>query len=82
MERSQIWETKAFSLYTNETEFVDEISANTAVESILRFMVNKTSRDLYARILSLYGNTNPGNFYLYHICIHKDEMAEASTHNK
>ncbi|MGN0247507.1 MAG: M14 family metallopeptidase [Lachnospiraceae bacterium] len=37
----QIWETKAFSLYTNETEFVDETSANTAVESILRFMVNK-----------------------------------------
>lgn len=32
---------KSFSLYTNETEFVDEISANTAVESILRFMVNK-----------------------------------------
>lgn len=34
----QIWETKAFSLYTNSTDFIDEESAETAVSAILRFM--------------------------------------------
>ncbi len=36
----QIWETKAFSMYTNETSRIDENSANEAVEGILRFMAN------------------------------------------
>lgn len=34
----QIWETKAFSLYSNETDNLDETSAKTAVAAILRFM--------------------------------------------
>ncbi|MCD7730315.1 MAG: M14 family metallopeptidase [Oscillospiraceae bacterium] len=34
----QIWETKAFSLYTNSTDSIDEKSAHIAVDSILRFM--------------------------------------------
>ncbi len=34
----QIWETKAFSLYTNATDRIDEPSAENAVTSILRFM--------------------------------------------
>lgn len=34
----QIWETKAFSLYTNATDSVDEDSAKHAVDAILRFM--------------------------------------------
>lgn len=34
----QIWETTAFSLYTNATDYIDEISASEAVECILRFM--------------------------------------------
>lgn len=34
----QIWETKAFSLYANSTDFIDEESADTAVSAILRFM--------------------------------------------
>lgn len=34
----QIWETKAFSLYTNATDSIDEGSAQLAVDAILRFM--------------------------------------------
>ena len=34
----QIWETKAFSMYTNATSTIDESSACEAVEGILRFM--------------------------------------------
>lgn len=34
----QIWETKAFSLYTNATDNIDEPSAKLAVDAILRFM--------------------------------------------
>lgn len=34
----QIWETKAFSLYTNATDFIDDSSAEDAVTAILRFM--------------------------------------------
>ncbi|MBP0984500.1 MAG: succinylglutamate desuccinylase/aspartoacylase family protein [Oscillospiraceae bacterium] len=36
----QIWETKAFSVYTNATDVIDESSADDAVEAILRFMNN------------------------------------------
>ncbi len=36
----QIWETKAFSIYTNETDTIDVKSANSAVDAILRFMAN------------------------------------------
>jgi len=34
----QIWETKAFSVYTNATDTIDEPSAEQAVDAILRFM--------------------------------------------
>lgn len=34
----QIWETKAFSVYTNATDTIDEPSAEEAVYAILRFM--------------------------------------------
>ena len=34
----QIWETNTFSLYTRATEFIDEQSAEEAVDSILRFL--------------------------------------------
>lgn len=34
----QVWETKAFSLYTNATDTIDDDSAKTAVDAILRFM--------------------------------------------
>ncbi len=34
----QIWETKAFSLYANSTDRIDEGSARAAVEAVLRFM--------------------------------------------
>lgn len=34
----QIWETKAFSLYTNATDCIDEESAQSAVSAVLRFM--------------------------------------------
>lgn len=34
----QIWETNSFSLYTGETDRIDEASANEAVIAILRFM--------------------------------------------
>ena len=36
----QIWETKAFSVYTNETDNIDDDSARTAAHAILRFMSN------------------------------------------
>lgn len=36
----QIWDTKAFSMYTNATDTIDEPSAQTAVMAILRFMSN------------------------------------------
>ena len=34
----QIWDTKAFSVYTNETNQIDEESAKMAVTAVLRFM--------------------------------------------
>ncbi len=34
----QIWETKAFSLYTNATDTIDDASAEDAVTAIMRFM--------------------------------------------
>ena len=34
----QIWETKAFSLYTNATDIIDDASAEDAVTAIMRFM--------------------------------------------
>ncbi|MGN0606201.1 MAG: M14 family metallopeptidase [Oscillospiraceae bacterium] len=37
----QIWGTKAFSLYTNATDDIDEISAKAAVDAIIRFMVRR-----------------------------------------
>lgn len=37
----QVWGTKAFSLYTNSTDNIDEASAKAAVDSIIRFMVRK-----------------------------------------
>ncbi len=37
----QVWETKAFSLYTNATDTIDESSAKLAVDSIIRFMTKQ-----------------------------------------
>ena len=34
----QIWDTSAFSLYTTETDFIDEKSARQAVSAVLRFL--------------------------------------------
>ena len=34
----QIWDTSAFSLYTTETDFIDEVSARQAVAAVLRFL--------------------------------------------
>lgn len=34
----QIWNTNAFSVYTNETDSIDEESANQAVTAVLRFL--------------------------------------------
>lgn len=34
----QIWETSAFSVYTKETDFIDEASAHQAVSAVLRFL--------------------------------------------
>lgn len=34
----QIWETKAFSLYTTDTNHIDEASAHMAVDGVLRFL--------------------------------------------
>ena len=34
----QVWETKAFSVYTSATDSIDRKSAETAVEAILRFL--------------------------------------------
>ncbi|MFR9603303.1 MAG: M14 family metallopeptidase [Rikenellaceae bacterium] len=36
----QIWETKAFSLYTGHISKMDDDSVNNAIDSLLRFMVN------------------------------------------
>lgn len=36
----QIWNTKAFSMYTNATDTIDEPSAQAAVTAVLRFMAN------------------------------------------
>lgn len=37
----QIWETKAYSLYTKETDIIDEKSVKEGMNSILRFLYNK-----------------------------------------
>lgn len=37
----QVWETDAFSLYSNATDEVDEVSAEQAVSAVLRFLTNK-----------------------------------------
>lgn len=37
----QVWGTKAFSLFTNATDKIDEKSAKTAVDAILRFMAKR-----------------------------------------
>ncbi len=34
----QIWNTNAFSIYTSETDHIDEVSARQAVASVLRFL--------------------------------------------
>ncbi len=34
----QVWETKAFSLYAESTDHIDEVSADMAVNAILRFL--------------------------------------------
>lgn len=49
----QVWETKAFSVYTNSTDTINESSAQEAVSAILRFMSNtgiikKTIHGAYA----------------------------------
>lgn len=36
----QLWDTKAFSVYTNETEKIDESSAREVITSVLRFLAN------------------------------------------
>lgn len=45
----QIWETKAFSVYTNATDTIDEDSAEEAVHAILRFMLSEGMIDLRVR---------------------------------
>lgn len=37
----QVWGTRAFSVYTNATDNIDESSAKTAVDAIIRFMVHR-----------------------------------------
>jgi hypothetical protein len=37
----QIWETNTFSLYTRATDFIDEQSAEEAVDSVLRFLAKQ-----------------------------------------
>lgn len=37
----QLWNTKAFSIYTNETEHIDEKSAREVITAILRFLASK-----------------------------------------
>ena len=34
----QLWDTNAFSLYTTETDFIDEVSARQAVSAVMRFL--------------------------------------------
>lgn len=36
----QIWNTKAFSVYTTETDEIDEVSAHMAIEAVLRFLAH------------------------------------------
>lgn len=48
----QIWETKAFSLYANSTDTIDEKSAQDAVSAILRFLYE--SNIITAKILGGY----------------------------
>ena len=48
----QVWGTKAFSLYTNATDTVDERSAKTAVDAILRFMAKRGI--ITAKVISGY----------------------------
>lgn len=36
----QIWDTKAFSMYTNATDTIDEPSAQAAVMAVMRFLAN------------------------------------------
>ncbi len=37
----QIWDTQAFSLYTRETDSIDPITANQAVDAVFRFLKEK-----------------------------------------
>ena len=37
----QVWETKAFSVYTTATDQIDEMSAREIVEAVLRFLVSR-----------------------------------------
>lgn len=48
----QVWGTKAFSLYTNATDTIDEPSAKIAVDAILRFMAKRKIID--AKIINGY----------------------------
>lgn len=48
----QIWETKAFSVYTNATDTIDEDSAKAAVDAILRFMAKRKIIDV--KVISGY----------------------------
>lgn len=36
----QIWDTKAFSMYTNATDTIDTVSSHEAVMAVMRFMAN------------------------------------------
>ncbi len=42
----QIWETKAFSLFTKETSIIDEATAEVGVSAILRFLARQKVIDL------------------------------------
>lgn len=48
----QLWGTKAFSLYTNATDEIDESSAKIAVDAILRFLAKRKIID--TRVISGY----------------------------
>lgn len=48
----QVWGTKAFSLYTNATDTIDEPSAKIAVDAILRFMAKR--KIINAKIINGY----------------------------
>ncbi len=36
----QLWETKAFSIYTGHTDLLSQVNVNVGLEALLRFMVN------------------------------------------